>query len=259
MATLAPCLVTLRGEFNALNPDRDKASDGWIGDPAHAAGDSDHNPDSNGVVHAIDVDETGPWPNGATMEKIVQHVIAECRKSGESGLDRGRLKYVIYERRIWEASNGWAQRAYSGANAHDKHAHFSCEYNTGYANDTRPWGIEQKWGDMDQATFNARMNGWAATAEGKTALEKAALADVVQRIAADGSDVPASDGNPKMGVNSSLYYLAKDLFGVKADADALSQDIDTLQARAASQSAQLAVISAETSQILALLTPPPTS
>jgi len=143
---LAPCLVTLRDEFNKLNPNRDKTTDGWIGDAAHASGPSDHNPDADGIVHAIDVDETGPWPNGATMEKLVQYLVAECRKSGESGKDRGRLKYIIYERRIWEASNGWAQRSYTGSNPHDKHAHISCEYASTYENDKTSWGLYDKFG-----------------------------------------------------------------------------------------------------------------
>lgn len=147
MATLAPCLVTLRDEFNKLNPNRDKSTDGWIGDAAHQENPtSDHNPDGDGIVHAIDVDETGPWPNGATMEKMVQYLVAECRKSGESGKDRGRLKYIIYERRIWSASTGWAEEYYDGSNAHDKHVHVSCEYASTYENDKTSWGLYDKFG-----------------------------------------------------------------------------------------------------------------
>ncbi len=63
MAYLVPSLARLRTEFNQLNPGRDKASDGWIGDAEHQANPtSDHNPDERGAVHAIDVDNTGPWP-----------------------------------------------------------------------------------------------------------------------------------------------------------------------------------------------------
>lgn len=136
MATLVPCLVKLRAEFNALAPDRDKASDGWIGDPAHAARTSDHNPDLRGLVHAIDVDVDLRRP-GLSMEKVVQLVLARC----QDGRER-RLRYIIYNRRIWSASNGWRQQAYTGANAHDHHAHFSASHDPAREESTAPWNLE---------------------------------------------------------------------------------------------------------------------
>ena len=48
--TLAPALVQLRQELNARWPGRSKASDGTIGDAAHKARVSEHNPDADGVV-----------------------------------------------------------------------------------------------------------------------------------------------------------------------------------------------------------------
>jgi hypothetical protein len=213
---LVPCLVTLRGEFNALNENRDKSSDGWIGDQSHQSGQSDHNPASDGGVHAIDVDKSGPWPEGS-MEKFVQYIISECRKSGETGKDRGRLKYVIYDRRIWSASNGWAEEYYSGSNAHDQHAHFSCEYDSKYENDTTPWGLEDKFGGgfmafiENQDQFNAAMDKWVAKIVGGgvsagPATSKKFLSnsgDIVPRFV-DGSQVPSTDGNPTTGVEYAL-------------------------------------------------------
>jgi len=146
VARLVACLVALREEFNRIAPTRDKESDGWIGDEAHQSGNSDHNPDANGNVHAIDVDKD--LNTDFDMQDCVDYIISECRKSGESGKDKGRLKYVIYNRVIWEASNGWNSRPYTGSNPHDKHAHFSCEYAEKYAEDDSPWGLVERFGDM---------------------------------------------------------------------------------------------------------------
>jgi hypothetical protein len=42
MAVLIASLAALREEFNEIAPTRDKSSDGWIGDAAHADRVSDH-------------------------------------------------------------------------------------------------------------------------------------------------------------------------------------------------------------------------
>jgi hypothetical protein len=79
MVVLIPSLVRLRQEFNLINPERDKASDGWIGDAAHQANPtSDHNPDLRGLVHAIDMDEDLRTP-GVSMERCVQFLLDRCQ------------------------------------------------------------------------------------------------------------------------------------------------------------------------------------
>jgi hypothetical protein len=136
MPTLAPCLNKLRSEFNAINPNRDKSSDGWIGDPAHAARKSDHNADTRGIVHAIDVDETGPW-DGETMAQKVERLRLRCK----GGQER-RLTYIIYEGRICSPVQDWTWRPYDGASPHDKHAHVSCSYLPSLENDdVHPFGV----------------------------------------------------------------------------------------------------------------------
>ena len=44
-------------------PDRQDASDGWIGDVQHTYRQSDHNPDERGIVRALDITTGGvEWP-----------------------------------------------------------------------------------------------------------------------------------------------------------------------------------------------------
>lgn len=54
---LSKAAIQLREQFDDTYPDRDRRSDGWIGDTRHASRPSDHNPDpKTGVVRAIDID-----------------------------------------------------------------------------------------------------------------------------------------------------------------------------------------------------------
>jgi hypothetical protein len=135
-------------EFDRIAPGRDKASDGSIGDTAHQHEVSDHNPDETGSVpvrdadrvnevHAIDVDDDLRVA-GLSMEKVVQFLLGRCRAGTEK-----RLRYIIYNRRIWEASNGWKQRAYTGASPHTEHAHFSASYETSKESATIAWHLEE--------------------------------------------------------------------------------------------------------------------
>ncbi|MBU2669438.1 hypothetical protein KOI35_38590 [Actinoplanes bogorensis] len=144
---LVPCLVKLRSEFDMIAPNRDKTSDGSVGDSAHSAEVSDHNPDETGnvpirdadkinEVHAIDVDVDLRTP-GLTMEQVVQFLLGRCRSGAET-----RLRYIIYNRRIWSASTSWRQQAYTGANPHDHHAHFSSSYETNREASQVSWHLE---------------------------------------------------------------------------------------------------------------------
>ncbi|MEV6345279.1 hypothetical protein [Actinoplanes sp. NPDC051851] len=155
---LVPCLVTLRTEFNRLAPDRDHASDGSIGDAAHASSSSDHNPDETGAtpyedadakneVHAIDVD-SDLRRSGWTMKRAVDVIVGRHRAGKDD-----RLQNVIYNRKIASRSWGWTWRDYDGSSPHTEHAHFSARYTTAQESDTSPWGLLEEDDDMDQATF----------------------------------------------------------------------------------------------------------
>ncbi len=126
---LVKSLEKYREQINTLAPGRSKASDGSIGDAAHAAGSSDHNPESDGTVDAIDV--THDPAHGADM-----HQYAEALRASRDS----RIKYVIFDRRIFSSTTSpWAWRPYSGPSPHEEHMHISV--NDSNQDDTRPWAM----------------------------------------------------------------------------------------------------------------------
>ncbi len=190
---LVPCLEQLRTELNQIAPKRDKTTDGTIGNAAHQKSVSDHNDDEIGrvpirdadskhEVHAIDLDTDLREPN-LTMEMVVQHTLSRCRTGKEK-----RLRYVIYNRRIWEASNGWKQRKYIGDSPHTEHAHFSASYETKLEASIASWHLEdipvaltdadKEWlaAQIDKAATKAAERVWATEWDIESAEDKVYLA-----------------------------------------------------------------------------------
>jgi hypothetical protein len=118
---VARSLDTLLAQLNAAYPLRSRASDGGIGDAAHATRDSDHNPwfvlGGQALVTARDF--THDPAGGLDCARLA----LALRTSRD-----GRIKYVIWDRQIMSGAAGpspWVWRAYSGSNPHTKHLHLS--------------------------------------------------------------------------------------------------------------------------------------
>lgn len=132
---LAPSLLDLVADFDKVYPQRDRTSDGSIGDQAHASRQSDHNP-ADGYVHAVDIDED--IAKGRDLKGFVK-ALEESRDA--------RIRYVIYEGRILKAyasdsKPAWTWHRYTGPNAHEHHVHVSIVRSAAARNDTRPWPVE---------------------------------------------------------------------------------------------------------------------
>jgi hypothetical protein len=124
---VVPAAKAALAEATQRWPNRNRASDGTIGDPAHSSRVSDHNPRADGAVTAFDL--TCDTANGCDSHKLVREAVARGDK---------RIKYAISQRQIWSYARrreGW--RPYYGPNPHDKHAHVSVERR--HENDTSPW------------------------------------------------------------------------------------------------------------------------
>jgi len=114
--------VQLREQFDDSYPQRSRKSDGWIGDVRHQSrgNASDHNPDANGIVRAIDIDRN-LYDGGHPDEMLdIADQIRLCAKRGDK-----RIKYIIFNHKIASAKSLWRFRAYRGINPHVRHCHVS--------------------------------------------------------------------------------------------------------------------------------------
>lgn len=138
---LAKSLAALRGEVDARWPERSKISDGTLGDPAHAARVSDHNPNAAGVVRAFDCTGEGAETQARDVpgEWLFQHIITLGRAGHPALSNHG---YVIHDGRAAYASKGWEIVPYKGASSHPHHVHISVGRDPAQYDDLTPWGID---------------------------------------------------------------------------------------------------------------------
>lgn len=131
--TLIPSADALRDELHARYG---KSLVIWtVGDRAHAARVSDHNPERwanekvwDGQVHAIDI------VNFPRLDALVEWLRLEAKNRREP-----RITYLIRNRRIASAKSAWEWRRYDGEDDHRQHAHISFSYVTRYENDRSRW------------------------------------------------------------------------------------------------------------------------
>lgn len=147
MHKLCKAGIQLREQIDDDYPNRDRRSDGWIADARHIAkGNSDHIPDSRGIVRALDIDAD----LGAHKEEAFA-LVEKLRKLAKQG-DK-RIAYLIYEGRIASPILNWKWRKYRGANPHKSHFHISF---------TTLGDKDGRWFDLEGERKDERTetNGW---------------------------------------------------------------------------------------------------
>lgn len=116
--------VTLRNQIDRKWPNRDRRSDGWIGDKAHQARRSDHNPDPHGWVHALDIDADLTKANGrAVAFTLADQLRMYCL---ERAPGHERIKYIVYQDRITSGTYSKTRWTWRGKGyGHYTHIHVS--------------------------------------------------------------------------------------------------------------------------------------
>lgn len=170
---LSPSLEVLRDEINERWPNRDRRSDGSIGDASHQAGTSDHNPDANESVNAIDVDEDIHHIGASGKSEEIYKIIEAFEKHPAA-------HYWIYEGQIADKDDGWTRRSYSGSNRHTEHAHFSIRHGNEYENDTRPWGLLE--GNVSKEDVKAGIYEFLTEAAARTTPTGRAYGNAVSKL-----------------------------------------------------------------------------
>lgn len=129
----ARSLQKLKAQIDELYPNRQRSSDGIIGDSAHCPGSSDHCPNIAGIVTALDV--THDPANGCDLNIIIENIINSRDE---------RIKYIIWNRRICSSIlSPWEWRDYGGQNPHNAHAHFSVKNSKALYDDDSDWSIRK--------------------------------------------------------------------------------------------------------------------
>jgi hypothetical protein len=136
---LSKSVIQFREQADDAYPDRNRTSDGTIGDARHATKKSDHNPcPDTGFIRAFDLDASLDGKD-ATAHYLADQIRINAKSDK-------RIAYVIFNKRIASKRTLWRWVKYRGTNPHIKHIHISFT----------------KVGDTDSKFFNIPLLGGKA-------------------------------------------------------------------------------------------------
>jgi hypothetical protein len=207
-------LQAFRDQMNSAFPNRDKASDGTIGDAAHAAGTSGHNPDDSpydnaewdgdsdtkSEVRAIDIDDDLRDPD-VTMEDVLQHLLRLAKSDKNFP-----IRYMIYNKRIYKSTNGWAKETYTGPSPHTEHIHLSGARSD--AADERNYDYRL---DELVALSDADLDKIIAKLRNSAALSDTDIGKIATKTWAYELERPDSTTNPKQKSSAGAYQRWNDI------------------------------------------------
>lgn len=167
---VAKSLLQLRRQVDKMAPNRSKQSDGTIGDTSHKSRRSDHNAWVDGnVVTALDI--THDPRHGMDCNVLADQLVY-------SGDDR--IKYIIWNRRIWNPRISPSWRSYRGSNPHTKHLHVSVHSDEALYDEEAQWIVsDQGKQDVPNVKVYPIVKLWSQDAD-SVALVKKKLIEQLQ-------------------------------------------------------------------------------
>jgi hypothetical protein len=142
MPRIAKALDTLRTQVQAAFPAAPRGEFGWIGDARHRARKSDHNPNSWGIVLALDIPH---YPKiGLDTYVLADYMIAHPDKRARYIISNGRIAgtgLFVKHNKQYRCPGAWQWGVYNGANKHDRHMHISTERLPTLYDDPSKWDL----------------------------------------------------------------------------------------------------------------------
>lgn len=133
----APAALAALAEATFVWPDRNTASDGIIGDEHHSPSSGHRDPDMDGYAEAFDL--THDPAHGVDCNVLSLWLMSDQR-----------VKYIIWNWRIWNPNVSPSWRPYTGTNGHTKHMHVSLKDSA--REDIRPWWLRLVAQDLGKGT-----------------------------------------------------------------------------------------------------------
>ena len=214
---VAESLMRLLEQVDRMAPNRNKASDGTIGDTDHQKRDSDHNPwvidGTKGVVTARDI--TDDTAHGCSAQAIADALVASRDK---------RIKYLIWNGKIVSSvKSPWKWRAYSGPNQHTHHIHISVLPDKALYDDRSDWNLTGAQVEQVRESFGAASVDDIALAWGKkvSAPFKRKVVAISARLGIDPNNLMAAMAfesarsfradivNPASGATGLIQFMPK--------------------------------------------------
>jgi hypothetical protein len=221
MATIPPALTAIRSDANRVAPSRNKASDGILPDAAHVAqgARSDHNPDSRGIYHAVDITndpangmDTWHWAN-----VIAARMMAGLETRVEYLVSNDGEKDVIFHPAV---SNIWRQNG-SVKQEHRSHLHTSIKANVVAENNIKPYFVPVNQPEEDDMTQEEHDKLFELHAATFNASKPSILADINNMLKRGWNFNPADRNSAaflKMTDTQEMIGAIRDGFAMMTDA-----------------------------------------